>query len=898
MAKLNKKTRDSLKDSDFGIPSKRMYPIHDKAHVEAAVKLFGHASNEDKPELAHNILRKAKEFGMDSSGWTQINEWAKKYKGKNTNESADETSDDEIVDSVSKDDDDYEDLTDGITEAAAGASLLTVKNQLMKLVGNAFKFIGGSLVPKFTMQSTEKPQVSFDVNAVGQNVEVTPKYNGTPDTMHKRKGIAFMRAADTIANFVQDVVNSFNPAMATEGTAFIQIDDMSDDEIILQENEDFDAYMSDIGFTNEDYIQRPIIIVDENANDEPDTYDRLLEEHSFDPETNTIVINGRTINAGNLGSGFVRDRMNAFIQEFGSEQILFCDKSFGEQTLEDIYDAYIHESYMIDMEFQELIQEGKVWEGIKKGLGQIWEWIKSFFRWLGKKLAALGRFIAGLFRKKTKSADQCVDEALGGSKVHTEAAVDNVKKVHKAIANGLKAAQYNVQRIIIKGNRTSEIQEESVEVVLKKLKLKISSDKSSLIVESASAGPFGFTRYKKTEQDGMVDRTGSVTDVGAARTPFLAIYLLTGGDIKGYKFDDIINVLTHLCEEIKDYNPVSKETETELGKIVEASKDLFGILGIIHVDEKKKPWEGKQISYNQIRNFGSKINQFTQVMNNVNMSQGRVSEKVHQYLSKLINLFENLQMSFNDFSNEINSLWAVDAHNAGIIKTPEELSDISKTFVKSGIPPKFIRHNILILAAANLWDGDDPGIGQSRLCLIPKDGNVVYKVAINGMGFSGNKCETKQTEELKKYPGGVDLIAPVEKNYGNYVISQMKCSFDNISEDASKILENEIDNFYLSETGWQYPYELKLDLHSKNIAMNPNTRKPVIIDYGFFKKRKAIKPTKRDRVWAQARRNHPESALNHVTVDWDKRKQHWSEPLENFYTYQSKKTDQTSSNEK
>lgn len=89
MAKLDKKTRDSLKDSDFGIPSKRMYPIHDKAHVEAAVKLFGHASNEDKPELAHNILRKAKEFGMDSSGWTQINEWAKKYKGKNTNENAD-----------------------------------------------------------------------------------------------------------------------------------------------------------------------------------------------------------------------------------------------------------------------------------------------------------------------------------------------------------------------------------------------------------------------------------------------------------------------------------------------------------------------------------------------------------------------------------------------------------------------------------------------------------------------------------------------------------------------------------------------------------------------------------------------------------------------------------------
>ena len=78
MAKLSSKERRQLDDDDFGIPEKRMYPLHDKEHVESAVKLFSHCPDEYKPILARRILIKAKEYGMDSSGWTQVNTWAKK----------------------------------------------------------------------------------------------------------------------------------------------------------------------------------------------------------------------------------------------------------------------------------------------------------------------------------------------------------------------------------------------------------------------------------------------------------------------------------------------------------------------------------------------------------------------------------------------------------------------------------------------------------------------------------------------------------------------------------------------------------------------------------------------------------------------------------------------------
>ena len=56
MSKLSTEQRNQLTDSDFGIPEKRMYPLHDKAHVESAVKLFGHAETKYKKSLARKIL--------------------------------------------------------------------------------------------------------------------------------------------------------------------------------------------------------------------------------------------------------------------------------------------------------------------------------------------------------------------------------------------------------------------------------------------------------------------------------------------------------------------------------------------------------------------------------------------------------------------------------------------------------------------------------------------------------------------------------------------------------------------------------------------------------------------------------------------------------------------------
>ena len=77
--KLDAEERRELPDSDFGLPEEREYPMPDAAHVRAAEAYFRYAPENKRGELARNILKKAKKFGMDVRSQT-ILDWAEKEK--------------------------------------------------------------------------------------------------------------------------------------------------------------------------------------------------------------------------------------------------------------------------------------------------------------------------------------------------------------------------------------------------------------------------------------------------------------------------------------------------------------------------------------------------------------------------------------------------------------------------------------------------------------------------------------------------------------------------------------------------------------------------------------------------------------------------------------------------
>ena len=62
---LNTEERRDLPTEVFGLPQRREYPMPDAAHVRAAEAYFRYCPEDLKPELARNILRFAREYGVD-----------------------------------------------------------------------------------------------------------------------------------------------------------------------------------------------------------------------------------------------------------------------------------------------------------------------------------------------------------------------------------------------------------------------------------------------------------------------------------------------------------------------------------------------------------------------------------------------------------------------------------------------------------------------------------------------------------------------------------------------------------------------------------------------------------------------------------------------------------------
>ncbi len=72
MAILDETKRSNLKDSDFGIPEDRKFPLDTEQHVRSAIKLFGHAEESKKKSLAKKIYKRAKDYGIEVPNTTQV----------------------------------------------------------------------------------------------------------------------------------------------------------------------------------------------------------------------------------------------------------------------------------------------------------------------------------------------------------------------------------------------------------------------------------------------------------------------------------------------------------------------------------------------------------------------------------------------------------------------------------------------------------------------------------------------------------------------------------------------------------------------------------------------------------------------------------------------------------
>lgn len=74
--------RSELDDSEFGIPSQRKYPLDSEAHVRSAIKFFNYVDEEHEEELAKNIIKAMKKYGIDDVKISDKNRLSKYIKKK------------------------------------------------------------------------------------------------------------------------------------------------------------------------------------------------------------------------------------------------------------------------------------------------------------------------------------------------------------------------------------------------------------------------------------------------------------------------------------------------------------------------------------------------------------------------------------------------------------------------------------------------------------------------------------------------------------------------------------------------------------------------------------------------------------------------------------------------
>ena len=72
--------RNKLKDSDFGLPEKRKYPLDSEAHVRSAIRFFNYVDKDDEVELAGNINKAIKKYKMKDIHVGKNNRFYKYYK--------------------------------------------------------------------------------------------------------------------------------------------------------------------------------------------------------------------------------------------------------------------------------------------------------------------------------------------------------------------------------------------------------------------------------------------------------------------------------------------------------------------------------------------------------------------------------------------------------------------------------------------------------------------------------------------------------------------------------------------------------------------------------------------------------------------------------------------------
>ena len=198
------------------------------------------------------------------------------------------------------------------------------------------------------------------------------------------------------------------------------------------------------------------------------------------------------------------------------------------------------------------------------------------------------------------------------------------------------------------------------------------------------------------------------------------------------------------------------------------------------------------------------------------------------YIQSVLNFVNEAQYSINAIMNLVSNSFTIDKSYFKTINEPEKLDEFVGALIDAGIPARYIGYNAWLISGENITSDSEfkPRWGQTRLCLLPNDNDICYKIALNGLGKSGNATEYKVYNELLK---DCKILCPCLKMYKTQsVVMSKRAEFIEASQSEKRSVIADI-NDELYELTKNKSVKI-VDVHGDNIGIVDGRN--VVIDYG------------------------------------------------------------------
>ena len=209
-ANLSSKERNNLPDSDFGLPKQRRYPMPDKAHVLAAIRMFNHVEKEYEAELAKNIIKKIKQFDMASEVRVGKNNrflpyWEKSGLNKDNKKSVKENT---ISIKINHDENDISRITEMFNRAIEMVNHIYIEESFSEYITNVLEAdnnqpannTGNNNVQSNTTQTTTVQTTNNNQQQTGNNASKSA--NGLVSKIITAMANMFKKFTDAVNNSV------------------------------------------------------------------------------------------------------------------------------------------------------------------------------------------------------------------------------------------------------------------------------------------------------------------------------------------------------------------------------------------------------------------------------------------------------------------------------------------------------------------------------------------------------------------------------------------------------------------------------------------------------------------------------------------------------------------------